>query len=393
MTFVAARSDEYTATLRSWSDPNVRTQTQYYNDGRVIKSQTAASVEVHRVIRWGHSNNKQQLIPGTTTTWRPPSAYTRQVLDIEWDDGTLVQETPTADPHGLYKTVVESKYPSGSASNFKCPPIFMNGGFQEDSNIKNQVLTEALLKLADSKAQLGAALGEARKTADMLADGFITLLTLYRQAKHGNLASYFKRRLSRRGAAELNRRALELIYGWLPLMQDIKGTYDLLTERLKPAMILSGERHVSDHATSTMGSCSRTHSCKLYAQPNMTFIRQASRLGLTNPLSIAWELVPFSFVLDWGLPVGNVLQSLDAASGLSFVGGYWSVHAEGKLTVQETLSPGWRAEAPRSGRLEGIHTRRYVVGGFPRALPYAKNPFTSSHISNAVSLWMQRHLW
>lgn len=35
--------------------------------------------------------------------------------------------------------------------------------------------------------------------------------------------------------------------------------------------------------------------------------------GFTNPLSVAWELTPFSFVVDWWVNVGEVLESLDNA--------------------------------------------------------------------------------
>lgn len=31
-----------------------------------------------------------------------------------------------------------------------------------------------------------------------------------------------------------------------------------------------------------------------------------------NPLEMGWELVPFSFVIDWGIPIGDWLSSLDA---------------------------------------------------------------------------------
>lgn len=40
-----------------------------------------------------------------------------------------------------------------------------------------------------------------------------------------------------------------------------------------------------------------------------------------NPLSWAWELIPFSFVIDWGIQVGDWLTSLDALRGVSCLGG------------------------------------------------------------------------
>jgi hypothetical protein len=32
-------------------------------------------------------------------------------------------------------------------------------------------------------------------------------------------------------------------------------------------------------------------------------------LGLVNPLEIAWEVVPYSFVVDWFLPVGSYIAA------------------------------------------------------------------------------------
>jgi hypothetical protein len=33
--------------------------------------------------------------------------------------------------------------------------------------------------------------------------------------------------------------------------------------------------------------------------------------GFTNPFALAYELIPFSFVIDWWINVGDVLASLD----------------------------------------------------------------------------------
>ena len=40
--------------------------------------------------------------------------------------------------------------------------------------------------------------------------------------------------------------------------------------------------------------------------------------GFSNPLNLGWELVPFSFVVDWFVGIGNYLSSLDATLGLAF---------------------------------------------------------------------------
>jgi hypothetical protein len=41
----------------------------------------------------------------------------------------------------------------------------------------------------------------------------------------------------------------------------------------------------------------------------LTHINEATLVGLEDPLSTAWELVPYSFVADWFLPIGDYLSA------------------------------------------------------------------------------------
>ena len=43
-----------------------------------------------------------------------------------------------------------------------------------------------------------------------------------------------------------------------------------------------------------------------YTNPNLALMND---FGVVNPASLAWELVPFSFVIDWFYPVGSYLNS------------------------------------------------------------------------------------
>jgi hypothetical protein len=48
----------------------------------------------------------------------------------------------------------------------------------------------------------------------------------------------------------------------------------------------------------------------------------ANKLGFVNPGVIAWELVPFSFVIDWFVPVGNFLSQWTDFVGLTLQKAY-----------------------------------------------------------------------
>lgn len=44
---------------------------------------------------------------------------------------------------------------------------------------------------------------------------------------------------------------------------------------------------------------------------------RTNQLGLVNPAAVAWELVPFSFLVDWFIGVGSWLNGLTDFVGLS----------------------------------------------------------------------------
>lgn len=53
--------------------------------------------------------------------------------------------------------------------------------------------------------------------------------------------------------------------------------------------------------------------------PGTRFKHVAQALGLTTPLQSSWELIPFSFVVDWFIPVGKALKYCEK-KGLDLVG-------------------------------------------------------------------------
>lgn len=71
----------------------------------------------------------------------------------------------------------------------------------------------------------------------------------------------------------------------------------------------------------------------------------SSALGITSPLTAAWELIPFSFVIDWFIPVGNAFQALESKIGLkSTIKGLhmtnfvWSIKSRASGTTHTTVT-------------------------------------------------------
>jgi hypothetical protein len=127
----------------------------------------------------------------------------------------------------------------------------------------------------------------------------------------------------------------------------------------------------------------------VYKVQNMDLAAFAS-LGLTNPLEIVWELLPYSFVLDWLVPVGRYLSVLDADMGLQFLDGYWSTltsvewHTRG-VVFNDSLTWSISGEAPQ---VEGFarYYGRSKYASTPVPGLYIKSPITFGHVANAFSL-------
>ena len=70
--------------------------------------------------------------------------------------------------------------------------------------------------------------------------------------------------------------------------------------------------------------------------PNLYLLQQ---LGLLNPASIAWELVPYSFVLDWFSNIGQVLGQFTAFAGLDTSRVSWTYKSAMQRREWITYSP------------------------------------------------------
>lgn len=118
---------------------------------------------------------------------------------------------------------------------------------------------------------------------------------------------------------------LTLIYGLMPLASDVKKIADHWDERTKapiakklfasveeeiPKPALAGLRDVSGKRMWGVKSGAVT----VVTDPQLL---RASQYGLTSPLSLAWELLTLSFVIDWFTGIGSFIQGLERPMGVT----------------------------------------------------------------------------
>jgi hypothetical protein len=126
-----------------------------------------------------------------------------------------------------------------------------------------------------------------------------------------------------------------------------------------------------------------------------------SQMGITNPVELAWEELPYSFVADWFLPIGDYLGNLDATLGWDFIGGTKSATITQRHRVDVlgtpysppgtpwffTFKSKWNNIKGR-GRRFWLNRSVYTSSPYPDNL-FLKNPVSGVHLANAIALLRQ----
>lgn len=191
-----------------------------------------------------------------------------------------------------------------------------------------------------------------------------------------------------RGLDSVSSDWLALQYGWLPLLSDIHGAAELIAHQQNVSFVKKYEASIVRrvnldgkywHSGTTpsagyvysraSSSISKRLRVEVSAPPNVTSI-----LGLQNPLSVVWELTPWSFVVDWFIPIGDYLQAMADSRSLNVTRVITTVKSQRIVAApvfsKYDLSPSLYAE-PYS--ITGITGYRYEIKQYDRTIGYSLN--------------------
>lgn len=348
-------------------------------------------------------------IPGTSSVFRHATDYRRRITRCRSVDPCKWETTPDMlfGAQGAFEYDWWSSDLTGGGELWK--RFYSDAALSTLHFEQNQVAraeVQALLKLGNQKANIGESLATARQTANMLAHRSRQLFLALRALKRGNFRSAYRivRNATGNGISrDLSGLWLEFQYGWKPLMMDIHGLYEHFVELTRPALLLRGASSVRDSVKAPFEkevpgiqrrwivtqSVKRDIQCVLHARMSNELLHNLNKLALTNPASLAWELVPLSFVIDWALPLGNCLEAMTATVGLDFVSGSLTNTTRLSATAVGTEYPGATLIAPGLATMEDMLTQRLAYQAFPLPRVYAKNPFSTSHALSALALLRQ----
>lgn len=267
-----------------------------------------------------------------------------------------------------------------------------------DSSVYNRALSKLYENVKLSESNLALTIGEAKESGKMLQVGksMADVLTLARRAK-----SEFLRNPSK----SLSKIWLSYKYGWQPLYTDVYNylnwAYTAFNEgvpvvgrsrRVEKVFDQSGTKSVGSGLSVISGQREYKAEIKCWIGLADTDTYNLSRITSLNPLSIAWELVPLSFVVDWFYDVGGYLQNMEAAlgAGVSFKRGYETevsyINLEDNCYLDLT-EPGFIKKGYRQSKWVRAKKRRdrLLSLPFPRA-PSLNLKLGASRILSAAAL-------
>lgn len=213
---------------------------------------------------------------------------------------------------------------------------------------------------------LGVAIGEGRETVEMVKGTISAFAKSIRAIKKGRLdqavrhlglAPAGNKRRKLLDSGDVSSQWLAIQYGWKPMLQDIKNaaeafehlTSEPRTRKIRVHHSIYKTGNVSTSPANWYAHGTRRITKRLTAYVTEDLSSAPRSLGLLNPLSVAWELVPFSFVADWFIPVGNYLEAVAATPP------HWDVFiTEGVKDVSTGITSG----------ADIINTSSYASQGF-----------------------------
>lgn len=211
---------------------------------------------------------------------------------------------------------------------------------------------------------------------------------------------------------------LEALFGWLPLIDEIYGLVDVLTQTESVSFYARG-KHASDVSqSSTVGTAVSFVNVGGYVAqvPSRRVIetntRQSARVSLLyrvdisgykelrelgfNPMAAAFDLIPASFLLNFASNVGTYLRSYDPMIGASFVTGSCSTWGEvsemerHEGTSMTTSTERFECQGVATATRRGILLNRTVYKDEPSGTFQFQNNLTLSKAATVASLGIQR---
>jgi hypothetical protein len=287
--------------------------------------------------------------------------YTR---DCYWNVQAAPYRAPLAYQLDIAEVIKDTEFPKNGVS------IVPGYEFAYTQGPYNKAYEKLKSRIGDD-AQWAVNLAEWKRSVGSVEKRGLQLLRFVKKLKRFDfLGAAHELGLGRppRGVSrkkQFSNNFLEFHFGWEPAIKDIGNSIDILNSDFGSKAV-KGRGSNRDVLTFQSGSGSSFFRQVIIFDSHVTIgarvrisnpnLALASQMGFINPLSVAWELVPFSFVVDWFVNVGNVLASCTDFAGMSLEDTY--------VTRFQTTTKSQVWGYGRSDFSRGAYVRR-TIGSIP----------------------------
>lgn len=324
---------------------------------------------------------------GKTEAW---SGGTR----IKWNDYSMThQKWVASGPH------LAENFGVGSISNTSSSSLKSLCGWNANDDLR--LLAKLSEVVRGHSFDLGVNIAEAKESYRTIVGNLAAIGKALVAVKHLRFGDAFRalgvphdgwKTLRSR---DISGRWLELQYGWKPLVSQsyeaAKALEAVTGPRVLKFFASVGTKHGSYDGSQVPGqfkyplavSYSKRIHAELYEEVGLN-----RSLALVNPLQIAWEVVPYSFVVDWFLPIGTYLsvwQIIPSLKGRFLTTERWSQKLTGVV-----LKPGHQVEYNGTVKTESwFRIVRTVSSSLAVPAPTfnrVDKALSPGHLKNAVAL-------
>lgn len=284
-----------------------------------------------------------------------------------------------------------------------CNPAWAMAGFpnHESSDGTKQFLAliESVRSIARERfnsklrdqAEIGAALAQYQQSIDMIGNRAMQLYRFAKamrrfdfvragrelnQAVYGKDGSYYvgtgrhKRPLNlRKNSRAAAANFLEYSFGWAPLVSDVVSAMNILDNPAKGTMNVRASARGAETLTRSnmwnilttlngMHAYSAHCTCSADVEVVNPNVSLAAQLGLVNPAAVGWEVVPFSFVIDYFVNVQSYLENFTSLFGLRLSNVWSTTYVKDKcdMSLVQTTGNLWCSVASDYYRVDRTNT-------------------------------------
>lgn len=242
-----------------------------------------------------------------------------------------------------------------------------------EERARNQIAKEAV--------NLSTSCFEYRQTAKLFTDTAKMVNNSWEEFR-GRKRYRTKHTVSNIAAAKLT-----ASFGLVPTLSDLSRSIDVLNATLGGDHLLrrhGGTVRGRKNLTQQMhldgwfdGTWERSQKWSIY----VAYYTDPRRLTMGNPVSLAWELTPWSWLIDGLVDVGSWLSALDALSGVRWMTGVLTTKDKQTASYQHRRNPQYEFIAP--GKIRRQAYSRQVITTVP--MPWRPTFVASSTYSKVVN--------